>query len=290
MFCFKKNFTILLIPVHHYRTTALENWNDTDRRDELNTPPPIYDFEINVDITPAVHMTNGHHDDVTLEAITQASPRVADALSTIIREVLWGNNNTPMEDTTSASAPSDVPHNTGTEEGWISTDCVPDEIYYSDISSPASEVGPDTAAADAAADTAATDGLLVQQLVQEEKDKDSDKSLSERYEELKHQHAALQHVCRNMKDELNVLLDHYRDERMLRFDAESRFEISEFSLELKKAQINFYKSTIDLATVNYAEMVRRYHSVGNRIVSSREYAEVYDRITELISHAEREGY
>jgi len=220
-----------------------------------------------------------------LEVTSATHPRVADALSTLIRDVLWGEN-APMEDTPSASAPSDVPRKAGTEEGWESSDCLPDEIYYSDISAPASEAGPDTVTGEAAADTVAADDQQAHQTVQEEKEKDKEKPLPEQLEEMKQQYGALQHMCRNLKDELRVLLDHHRDEQMLRYDAESRYEISEFSKELLDAQVECYKRALGIATVNYAAMVRRFHSIGGRFNS----LSVTERVEEVISHAEREGY
>jgi hypothetical protein len=238
-----------------------------------------------VDITPSVHLSNGHPGDESLEVTSPTHPRVADALSTLIRDVLWGENAT-MEDTPSASATIDVPRKAGTEEGWENSDCLPDEIYYSDISAPASETHPDAVADQAAADTVTADDQQAHQTVQEEKEKDKEKPLSEQLEELKQNYAILQHMCRNLKDELRVLLDHHRDERMLRYDAESRYEISEFSKDLLDAQVECYKRALGIATVNYAAMVRRFHSISGRLNSLA----VIERVEEVISNAEREGY
>jgi len=125
------------------------------------------------------------------------------------------------------------------------------------------------------------------QLVQEkDQEKDHEKSLNEQLEELKQQHYKLQNKFRHLKEELNTLLNNYKCEVSLRYDAESRYESSEFSLDLEKAHNNFYQTAMGIAKKRYAELSRRYYSVSNSLNS----LPVFEQVEEVLSLAEQDGY
>ena len=111
-------------------------------------------------------------------------------------------------------------------------------------------------------------------------------TLEEQLEELKKQHYELTNRYCTMKEELNTLLNDYRCEMALRYDAESRYEILQFSIDLEKVHMNSYQTAIGLAKVRYAELVRRCHSVDSRLNS----LPVFERLEEINSEDARLDY